>query len=685
MTSTNGIGLSNFKHIRDSLAGVLLELADLAEQRKETVIDSFTHNAQLASDPHNFRRPLADMLRDRAESVKRKAAFRLAVVGEFKAGKSTLINALLNREIISTGRRPTTASLTSLRYGEPERFRVTYLPTYAKDNPTFTQETSDLLRELAPYISDPAVDNEAGTALVSGEQKSLSETIREVEVWCTADFLRDREIDIIDTPGLGSVFPGHRAVTFSIVPEVDATIFMFSTEDGVGQGEIDFLRYVREYVNRVFFVMSKADYALGKQELDEQLVFNTDVIAERAQIKDITIYPISSRRAIEGKLDTSGFPEMLSALDEFLVRAGGAARLELPIYFGRFHLNRLKSSIEAEIGLSNQQLESIIKLKSGLEGEKQRIEARKADLLRYVEDSIRDIMLDASDGIENLPTRIQMQVEKQLEQYDIRKLVRADKLLPEVIKGVAEQWLREREQRFRSKALRLQQRIETDLAAILETIQRVSSVSLRSHADASSVPMPIAGLFVPSALRFMGGMALRSGFSLAAGFGMVGLAYGVLGIPVLTVGMVLLPFLFPLRQVFADSLKFGKQVRDSIKEGLKKPIPGNRQNVYEAVIEGFLDPKTGTEHDGLLRIMTSSLSQWSKQLTDTITGNINDNIDQASRRLQTRVEQEESGRWDRHQQLARLNTQKEALETLDRRLLEIETLVKQLVEEKHDE
>ena len=132
-----------------------------------------------------------------------------------------------------------------------------------------------------------------------------------------------------------------------------------------------------------------------------------------------------------------------------------------------------------------------------------------------------------------------------------------------------------------------------------------------------------------------------------------------------------------------DSLKFAKQVRNTIKEGLQKPIPGNPHNVYSAVIEGFLDPQTGTPHQGLRRAMSASLAQWSEQLKESIVVVIQDSLDQASRRLQDRVEKEESGRWDRQRQIEELHAQQGTLEVVERRLIEIETIVKQLIEETH--
>ena len=74
--------------------------------------------------------------------------------------------------------------------------------------------------------------------LLKGEQKSLAEKIHQVEVWCDSDFLRTREMEIVDTPGLGSVFPAHKAVTHEVIPSVDATLFLVQADPGVGDNDI---------------------------------------------------------------------------------------------------------------------------------------------------------------------------------------------------------------------------------------------------------------------------------------------------------------------------------------------------------------------------------------------------------------------------------------------------------------
>ena len=672
-----------FKFMQSSVCNLMYDLAAIAEERSETITGALTFDAQTSSDPSSYTQSLRDVLHDRAETLLRKSAFRLAVVGEFKVGKSTMVNALIQNEVVPIGRRPTTATVAKIRYGEPERFRVTYLPQFRAQNPTFTQETTDLLESLKPYISDPAVDNEEQTGLISGEIKSLSEKIQEVEIWCKSEFLRDREIELIDTPGLGSSFPEHRTVTYSIVPEVDATIFLFSTEDGIGQSELEFLSYVREYVHRVFFVMSKSDYASGEQDIIDQSNYNKKVLEKKAQLFIDNIYPVSARALMEGNLDNSGFEPMIEALDQFILRAGGVARLEAPIHFVHYTLDRITMAIDNDMHLANQKLQNVRDERNRLESEASRIEARKRELMRYVSDTVADMVLDATDGIDHLPAQIQIQIEKQIDTFGIKHLMRADRILPEKIKEVAQEWLTSREKRFSSKARRLEQRIVDDLHDILETIERRSSTYQQTDIEMESIS--VKGIRRRSIAKFVGGAMMRGAVHTAAGYGLVGFALGVLGITVFTPAMVLVPLLFPLRSVVVDTLQFQKRVRTIVKDGLSKPIRGTNVNAYTAVVEGYFDPEMHVSKPGLRYSLTTSLNEWGTKLKQDISNLVDDTFNRAMQRIQQRIELEENGRWSHENEIAKLKDQKATVDALHRRLIEIETMVDSLTQDRNDD
>lgn len=121
--------------------------------------------------------------------------FNLVVMGQFKRGKSTLINALLGAEILPTSIVPLTSIVTILRYGRDSKAVVRYLNDA-------TQEISFL--DIPKYVTEKC-----------NPQNKLG--VKDVEVFYPSDFVRDG-VCIIDTPGVGSVFQHNTDVSYAYLP-----------------------------------------------------------------------------------------------------------------------------------------------------------------------------------------------------------------------------------------------------------------------------------------------------------------------------------------------------------------------------------------------------------------------------------------------------------------------------------
>jgi hypothetical protein len=300
-----------FRELRLQVRSVLHALANIA-QKQGIFYQEATDDFQ---DKKTSMQPLEEILQRRAIQLNRP--FRLAVTGEFNAGKSTFINALLDREILSVSWKPTTATKTVLSYGDPECFRVRYRGEL--EHASEIHESINLREDLAKFTSDPTAGDDK--ARLKGEVKSLATQIKEVEVWCKADFLNKHEIEIIDTPGLGAVFSVHEDIVYNLVPDVDAIMFLFSTDPGIGLDDVIFMHYARKYVKHIFFIMSKCDYLKSLTERKECALFNQKTIQIRVGIPEEEmgpVYTISSREKIEG-LGLTEFPKVIGDLEKILV------------------------------------------------------------------------------------------------------------------------------------------------------------------------------------------------------------------------------------------------------------------------------------------------------------------------------------------------------------------------------
>ncbi|HEY6331343.1 MAG TPA: dynamin family protein [Blastocatellia bacterium] len=224
----------------------------------------------------------------------------LVVLGQFKRGKSTLINALLGAELLPTAVVPLTSVVTVTRFAPEPGVTV----AFAGGN----NRSIDVSR-LEDYITERGnPDNRKGVA--------------RVEVGFPSQFLK-RGVRLVDTPGVGSVFAANTGATYDYLPEADAAIFMLAADQPLSQAEANFLEQARQHAAKFFFVLNKIDY-IDEADLKESLAFTSRALADRIGSPAV-LHPVSARTALIGKLASDGdllersrLPHLESALNSFL-------------------------------------------------------------------------------------------------------------------------------------------------------------------------------------------------------------------------------------------------------------------------------------------------------------------------------------------------------------------------------
>lgn len=255
---------------------------------------------------HEFRMALEDQLSRVVQIPELQAAsfqrlleklrqnrFNLVILGAFKRGKSSLINALLGKQLLPTGILPLTSVVTILGYGEKLRIQVHFHQGQSR------QINQD---ELPDYITE------------KGNPRN-HKGVREVEIAYPSDYLSDG-VRIIDTPGVGSVYSHNSEVAYNYLPQVDAAVFVVTVDPPLSEAEQEFLKDIREYVHKLFFVLNKIDY-VEAPERQEALEFTAKVLQTNLETEKISIFPMSAKLAMTGK--SNGHPELLEAslLPEF--------------------------------------------------------------------------------------------------------------------------------------------------------------------------------------------------------------------------------------------------------------------------------------------------------------------------------------------------------------------------------
>ncbi|NLD59841.1 MAG: hypothetical protein GX647_09335 [Clostridiales bacterium] len=291
---------------------------------------------------------LSSMLRENVRKI-RNDRFNISVIGEFKRGKSTIINALLGAEICPADRLPATAALNRVVYGESPAVVVHF-----KDGKS-EEVDMDHLRAYVTKLDEAS--------------RGMAETVSEVVVRYPLSYCKNN-VDIIDTPGLNDE-DTMTEITLSMLPKTDAALFVLMATSPFSETERDFLvnKMIASDLGRVIFVVNAID-VLDEDEARDVLEFIAGRIQEMVVGKAKRLYGadseeyqkflraigkprvvgISARNALRGKLrnnpslvEESNFSELERSIEYTLTQERGGIALYT-------YLGRMQSAVDTMLG-----------------------------------------------------------------------------------------------------------------------------------------------------------------------------------------------------------------------------------------------------------------------------------------------------------------------------------------------
>jgi len=221
--------------------------------------------------------------------------FYVACIGQFKRGKSTLINALIGAPVLPVGFIPVTAVPTVIRFGEQLRARVR-----ARD----ASWREIAIPELAEYVTEE--HNPENSKEVAG-----------VEVFVPSPLLA-LGMCLVDTPGLGSVFTGNTAATEAFIPHVDAALVVIGADPPLAGEELALVETVARHVQDLILVINKADRTTD-EERAAAVRFTRKLLEKRLQRPAGPVFEVSAAERLENRgpeRDWGGLVETLGELVE---------------------------------------------------------------------------------------------------------------------------------------------------------------------------------------------------------------------------------------------------------------------------------------------------------------------------------------------------------------------------------
>jgi len=204
-------------------------------------------------------------------ALERDRPLRLAVMGEFNAGKSTFINAWIGEEVAPMGVTPTTATLNLLSYGPEKKVRLHLADDSAREG-----RYEDLRR------------------LLIEAEKEGPDRIRFVEILFPAEELL--RVQILDTPGLNAPVAGHEETALRAIDEADAVVFLFRAGQAGKDTEREALRKIAARRRKVLGVVNHADRVAA-----DDLPGILQRVREECGTALEGVVAISARQALEAK------------------------------------------------------------------------------------------------------------------------------------------------------------------------------------------------------------------------------------------------------------------------------------------------------------------------------------------------------------------------------------------------
>ncbi len=221
-----------------------------------------------------------EALGDFLESCRRFAAERavnVAILGRFKAGKTTFLNELLGRPLLPVGVIPVTSVVTEIEYGKPERAEIEF---------TDGRREEVRISQLGEFVDE---------SRNPGNRKG----VERVRVWLPG-MERYRGIRFVDTPGMESVFEHNTEASRDWLPNVGLALVAVSVDPPLTQHDIELIAELERYTPRIALLLTKIDILdeEGRRQVEE---FVRRQI--RARWEDgLPVFPYSSRPGFEACL-----------------------------------------------------------------------------------------------------------------------------------------------------------------------------------------------------------------------------------------------------------------------------------------------------------------------------------------------------------------------------------------------
>ncbi|MFZ0859834.1 MAG: dynamin family protein [Candidatus Sulfotelmatobacter sp.] len=255
----------------------LLQLAELAEE-----FDA----EQVAADASSL-----------AERVS-EGRFYVACIGQFKRGKSSVLNALVGRSVLPTGVVPVTTVPTIVRYGGHAAARVRFEAGGWTDIP---------VRTVDEYVSEE-------------KNPENAKHVAALEIFVPSPLLATG-MCFVDTPGLGSVFTGNTEATQAFIPHIDAALVVIGADPPLAGEELVLVEAVSRHIHDLIIAVNKADRTTDAERA-AAVTFARRQLEKRLQHPVGPLFEVSAAEQLEHRGMGRDWKKLVASLNQLVEGSG---------------------------------------------------------------------------------------------------------------------------------------------------------------------------------------------------------------------------------------------------------------------------------------------------------------------------------------------------------------------------
>ena len=319
--------------------------------------------------------------------------FTIVVLGEFKRGKSTFVNALLGERILPTDVLPETATINAIMYSP-----VPTLSVVMRDG---SEESGEVSEKFLKKFS-------------AQNPQAIAEKVKYIKIGYPADILRQNVV-IVDTPGVSDINEQRCEVTYRFIPKANAILFLLDANSPLKKTEKDFIDHhlLPLGVDHILFLANKYDDVdeeedgdlIGDLERRLREAFKMDT--EEAELAGFNLFPLSALTAMEGiennddeLRDVSGINAVIDKMKE-VIFSGKVEDRKIQSYtvqlmsISESLVNFLENERSLRLSDVNVLKQTQAKLQELLKDE----ESRKKNIAKFVEQETQNIIAMADKSL----------------------------------------------------------------------------------------------------------------------------------------------------------------------------------------------------------------------------------------------------------------------------------------------